>query len=302
MATPQSGIIPDHTKSGIFIEADFQTKDLDTIKQACIQSLKALHDLQQQYPEAVLGLTIAFGDQAWKAFNHPEEGKELKPFRPLGNGLAPATQHDLLIHIQSMRQDVSFALALDVIEIFGDRITVADETHGFRWVEERGLDGFIDGTENPQGEEKITQVGIIDQDQVDAGGSYVLIQKYLHDLKKWNNIPIQNQEASVGRSKKENIEFAKEVRLPSSHLGRVNIKEDGKGLKIVRRSLPFGTASGEHGLLFCAYCARLYNIEAQLLNMFGETDGKVDLLLTHLSQAISGAYYFAPSLERLQNL
>ncbi len=120
--------------------------------------------------------------------------------------------------------------------------------------------------------------------------------------KKWNKVNLQQQEACVGRSKQDNIEFDKSVRLPDSHLGRVNLKENGKTLEIVRRSLPFGTASGEHGLLFCAYCHCLHNIETQLLSMFGETDGKTDLLLTHLSKAISGAYYFAPSIERLKAL
>lgn len=301
MAHAQSGIIPEHAKSGIFIEADFQTNNLNAIRKACATSLAELATLQKQFPDADLALTIGFGDKAWRLFNHTDEGKDLKPFRPLGNGLAPATQHDLLIHIQSMRHDVSFSLALNLLALFGESIKVKDETHGFRWVEDRGLDGFVDGTENPKGE-KVQAVGIIPENQADAGGTYVLIQKYLHDLQKWNKVNIQQQEASVGRSKQENIEFAKTDRLPDSHLGRVNLKEDGKSLKIVRRSLPFGTASGEHGLLFCAYCHCLHNIEAQLLSMFGETDGKTDLLLTHLSKAISGAYYFAPSIERLKAL
>ena len=109
------------------------------------------------------------------------------------------------------------------------------------------------------------------------------------------------QEASVGRSKETNDEFSKDVRLPDSHLGRVNVKETA-WLEIVRRSLPFGKISGEHGLMFTSYCNTLHNIEVQLLNMFGDADGKTDLLLKYLSKAVSGAYYYAPSVERLQNL
>ena len=111
------------------------------------------------------------------------------------------------------------------------------------------------------------------------GGSYVLLQKYLHDLKKWDAVPTAEQEASVGRSKEPMTNSAKNVRLPDSHLGRVNVKENGAGLKIVRRSLPFGKISGEHGLMFTSYCNTLHNIEVQLLNMFGDADGKTDLLL-----------------------
>ena len=110
------------------------------------------------------------------------------------------------------------------------------------------------------------------------------------------------QEAAVCRSKQDDEEFEEDVRLPDSHLGRTSLEENGAELEIVRRSMPYGTVSGESGLMFISCSATLYNIEQQLLHMFGEADGKTDLLLTHLSTAISGAYYYAPSVERLCNL
>ena len=302
MLCPQTAIIPDHAQAGIFIEADIRDSRYDDIKTACKTSLEALAKLKTRFPEDILGMTIAFGSEAWKAFGHAEEGSEIKPFPVMGNGLAPSTQHDIYIHIQAYRQKAAFALAQSVFAAFGDSISVATEEHGLRLYEDRGLDGFVDGTENPQGDENVRNVAIIPEGRPDAGGSYVLLQKYLHDLKKWDAVPVAEQEASVGRSKEANEEFSKDVRLPDSHLGRVNLKENGVGLKIVRRSLPFGKISGEHGLMFTAYCRTLHNIEAQLLSMFGDTDGKTDLLLRHLSAAVSGGYYYAPSLERLQNL
>ena len=258
--------------------------------------------LKTRFPNDILGLTIAFGSRAWQSFGHTEEGREIKPFPELGNGLAPSTQHDLYIHIQATEQKAAYALAQSVLGAFGDSIRVATEEHGLRLYEDRGLDGFVDGTENPQGDDNVRNVAIIPEGKPDAGGSYVLLQKYLHDLKKWDAVPTAEQEASVGRSKETNDEFSKDVRLPDSHLGRVNVKENGVGLKIVRRSLPFGKISGEHGLMFTSYCNTLHNIEVQLLNMFGDADGKTDLLLKYLSKAVSGAYYYAPSVERLQNL
>jgi len=302
MNHPQTAIIPDHCKAGIFIEADILANRQNDIKTACRESLKALKALQDEYPEDSLGMTVAFGSDAWAAFGHSGEGSEIKPFRPLGGGLAPATQHDIYVHIQSMHQDTAFALSQSVLAAFGGSIRIAGEVQGFRLLQERGLDGFVDGTENPQGDDKVRDVAIIPEGRPDAGGSYVLLQKYRHDLKKWDAVPVAEQEASIGRSKESNEEFSKEVRLPDSHLGRVNLKENGVGLKIVRRSLPFGTVSGEHGLMFTAYCHTLHNIEAQLVSMFGETDGKTDLLLRNLSAAVSGAYYYAPSVERLENL
>ena len=302
MNHPQTAIIPDHCKAGIFIEADILANRQNDIKTACRESLKALKALQDKYPEDSLGMTVAFGSDAWAAFGHSGEGSEIKPFRPLGGGLAPATQHDIYVHIQSMHQDTAFALSQSVLAAFGGSIRIAGEVHGFRLLQERGLDGFVDGTENPQGDDKVRDVAIIPEGRPDAGGSYVLLQKYRHDLKKWDAVPVAEQEASIGRSKESNEEFSKEVRLPDSHLGRVNLKENGVGLKIVRRSLPFGQVGGEHGLQFIAYCASLHNIDEQLKFMFGEKDGKIDLLLKHMSTAKRSAYYYAPSVERLADL
>lgn len=299
-ATPQSAIIADHCRAGIFMEANFCTNDTTTIANACRQALIALSQLQEQFPRESLGLTIGFGSSTWQWFAHSGEGDQIKPFRPLGNGLAPATQHDIMFHIQSMRHDINFSLAKELVAIFTNIAKIKTETHGFRWIENRGLEGFVDGTENPQGD-AICDVAVI-ADGIDAGGSYVLLQKYRHDLNKWDTLSITDQENCVGRSKMDNVEFDKAKRLADSHLGRTNLKENGKTLEIVRRSLPFGTVSGEHGLMFIAYASRLNNIEAQLLSMFGETDGQIDLLLKHVSSAVSGAYYYAPSVERLQNL
>ncbi len=303
MSTPQTAITPDTCTSAIFIEADILTKP--SVQAACNRALSALARLQQAHPEDNLCLTIAFGADFWSSLNRSNEAAELKNFRPLGQGstAAPSTQHDLLIHIQSNNQGSSFDLAQNVLDAFGSSITVANETHAFRCHESRGLDGFVDGTENPKGEEDIHRIGIIGNDRPDAGGSYVLMQRYRHDLKKWNTYSLKEQEEAVARSKADDIEFEKADRHPRSHIARTNLKENGVGLKIVRRSLPYGTASGEHGLAFIAYCASLHNIEVQLLSMFGESEDKqTDLLLERLTTAVSGAYYFAPSLERLNQL
>ena len=166
--------------------------------------------------------------------------------------------------------------------------------------DDRDLIGFVDGTENPAGEETRREVAVI-KDGVDAGGSYVFVQRWEHNLKQLNRMSVPDQEMMIGRTKDANEEIDGDERPVTSHLSRVDLKEDGKGLKIVRQSLPYGTASGTHGLYFCAYCARLYNIEQQLLSMFGDTDGKRDAML-RFTKPVTGGYYFAPSLERIQAL
>ncbi|MDK4685348.1 Dyp-type peroxidase [Kingella negevensis] len=294
----KSILLNEHATHGIFMEADITQPE--NIAAASRAALDALAALQARYPEDKIGLTIAFGANFWGSLKHHVQAPELKNFPAYGKGAtqAPATQHDLLIHIQSQNHDSNFTLAQDVLAAFGAAISVKTETHGFRRHEDRGLDGFVDGTENPHGDEKILSTACNEH-----GGSYVLMQRYRHDLPKWNAYSVAEQEESVARSKIANEEFSKDMRHPRSHIARTNIKEDGKGLKIVRRSLPYGNVSGEYGLAFIAYAARLHNIEAQLQHMFGDVaDGLTDLLLERLTTAISGAYYFAPSKETLLDL
>lgn len=296
MTQIQSGILLEHRRFAIYIEAMVQG-EFDAIRQGCKKFCQALQELEQRFPEAGLGATLAFGSDIWRDLDNTNGAAELKPFAPLGKGLAPATQRDLLIHIQSLRHDVNFSLAQAALAAFGPAIRVEEETHGFRWVEDRDLSGFVDGTENPQGDAR-REVAIVAEGQPDAGGSYVFVQRWEHNLKQLQRFSVEQQEQMIGRTKQDNEELPADQRPITSHLSRVDLKEEGKGLKILRQSMPYGTASGKHGLYFIAYCARLHNIEQQLLSMFGERDGKRDDML-RFTRAVSGSYFFAPSLDHL---
>ena len=298
MSQFQSGILLEHRRFAIWLEARI-TGDLDAVRQGSKTFLQQLDALQQKFADAGLGAVIAFGDALWRDLQGADSAPELKAFSPLGKGIAPATQRDLLIHIQSLRHDVNFSLAQAALAAFADAVNIEEETHGFRWVEERDLSGFIDGTENPQGEAR-QQVAII-ADGPDAGGSYVFTQRWEHNLKLWNRMAVEKQEAIIGRTKVDNEELPGDQRPATSHLSRVDLKEEGKGLKILRQSLPYGSASGTHGLYFISYCNRLYNIEQQLLSMFGERDGKMDAML-RFTKPVTGSYFFAPALDALQAL
>lgn len=298
MSQFQSGILLEHRRFAIWLEARV-TGDLNALRQGSKSFLQQLEALQQKFADAGLGAVIAFGDALWRDLQGASSASELKAFAPLGKGIAPATQRDLLIHIQSLRHDVNFSLAQAALAAFADVVVIEEETHGFRWVEDRDLSGFVDGTENPQGEAR-QQVAIITEGP-DAGGSYVFTQRWEHNLKLWNRMAVEKQEAIIGRTKVDNAELPGDQRPVTSHLSRVDLKEEGKGLKILRQSLPYGTASGTHGLYFISYCNRLYNIEQQLLSMFGERDCKMDAML-RFTKPVTGSYFFAPSLDALQAL
>ncbi|XTZ39488.1 Dyp-type peroxidase [Salmonella enterica] len=299
MSQVQSGILPEHCRAAIWIEASVKG-DTDALRAGSKAFVDKLTTFQAQFPDANLGAVVAFGNRVWRALSRGEGAQELKDYPAYGKGLAPSTQHDVLIHILSLRHDVNFSVAQAALAAFGDLLEVKEETHGFRWVEERDLSGFVDGTENPAGEANRREVAVI-QDGIDAGGSYVMVQRWEHNLKQLDRMSVSDQEMMIGRTKVNNEEIDGDVRPVTSHLTRVDLKEAGKGLKIVRQSLPYGIASGTHGLYFCAYCARLYNIEQQLLSMFGDTDGKRDAML-RFTRPVTGGYYFAPSLDRLLSL
>ncbi len=299
MSRVQTGILPEHCRAAVWLEATIQG-DFDAVRQGCKTFTQSLDALRAKFPDARLGAVVAFGHDLWRDLSGGVGADELKNFAPLGKGLAPATQRDVMIHILSLRHDVNFSVAQAALAAFGDALKIEEEVHGFRWIEDRDLSGFVDGTENPQGEELRREVAAIGEG-VDAGGSYVFVQRWEHNLKQLNRLSVTDQEMIMGRTKDANEEIDGDERPATSHLTRVDLKENGKGLKIVRQSLPYGTASGAHGLYFIAYCARLHNIEQQLLSMFGETDGKRDGML-RFTRPVTGGYYFAPSLDKLLSL
>ncbi|MDE1514517.1 MULTISPECIES: Dyp-type peroxidase [Vibrio] len=283
----------------------FALYTLIKVRQNVAQVLSALQalpqlvaEINQQQPGAELAISIAFSQSFWQHFELAPP-PELITFAELGTGEihAPSSEVDILIHCHSTRHDLLFfALRKGISEIAED-IEIIDETYGFRYLDARDMTGFIDGTENPQAEQR-AQVALVAEGEF-AGGSYVLVQRFVHNLPAWNRLNLAAQEKVIGRTKADSVEL--EQVPAASHVGRVDIKQQGKGLKIVRHSLPYGSVSGEHGLLFMAYCHTLHNLHTMLESMYGVTDGKTDQLL-RFTKAVTGAYLFAPSSAMLQAL
>ncbi|USD33239.1 MULTISPECIES: Dyp-type peroxidase [Vibrio] len=297
MTTPQTAILPE---SGPFAQYTlFKVIQNHAAVLEQIQALPLLADeLNQQQPGAGLTLSIAFTQSFWSRCDVAMPS-ELIEFPQLGTGktVAPSSEVDVLIHCHSNRHDLHFYLLRQFLAQASDNVAIVDETYGYRYLDSRDLTDFVDGTENPK-EAQREQVAII-PDGALAGGSYVMVQRFVHDLPSWSRLNVSAQEKVIGRTKPDSIELDD---VPAaSHVGRVDIKEEGKGLKIVRHSLPYGSVSGEHGLLFIAYCNTLHNFKVMLDSMYGETDGKTDQLL-RFTEAVTGAYFFAPSMELLQAL
>ncbi|MGH2873345.1 MAG: Dyp-type peroxidase, partial [Solirubrobacteraceae bacterium] len=172
-------------------------------------------------PEGELVCVTAIGSELWDRLCGPDEPRpaELHPF-PGFNGArhsAPATAGDLLFHIRAHRLDLCFELAARLVARLDGAAGVVDEVHGFRSFDERDLLGFVDGTENPEGRAAVDAVVIADQDPAFAGGSYVVVQKYLHDLTAWSALSVEQQERVIGRTKLDDIELTDGVKPSNSH-------------------------------------------------------------------------------------
>jgi putative iron-dependent peroxidase len=185
----------------------------------------------------------------------------------------------------------------------GDAVTTVDEVHGFKYFDARDLLGFVDGTENPADQDAIDAAIIGDEDADFAGGSYVITQKYLHDLKAWNAVPVEQQENIVGRKKLSDIELDDAAKPIYAHNALTNIEKDGQQLQIVRDNMPFGEiGKGEFGTYFIGYARSPDRIEQMLINMFvGRPPGNYDRLLD-FSKAVTGTLFFVPTVTFLDNV
>ncbi len=199
--------------------------------------------------------------------------------------------------------DLCFELAAQIMTRLGDAVTAVDEVHGFRYFDDRDLIGFVDGTENPTAQTAIDAAYLGPEDAPFAGGSYVIVQKYLHDVAGWNALPTETQERIIGRAKHSNIELDDSVKPTYAHNALTTIVEDGKEIKIIRDNMPFGrVAEKEFGTYFIGYARSPRTIEQMLENMFvGRPPGNYDRLLD-FSVAKTGNLFFAPSATFLENV
>jgi porphyrinogen peroxidase len=257
-------------------------------------------------PEAELTCVVGIGSLLWDRLTNGPRPADLHPFRELvgPRHTAPGTPGDLLFHIRAHRFDLCFELAQRLTERLLGLADVVDEVHGFRSFDERDVLGFVDGTENPEGDAASEAVLIADEDPAFAGGSYVIVQKYTHDLTAWDAMSTEEQERVIGRTKLSDIEFPDEDKPPNSHLAlNVITGPDGEQRQIMRFNMPFGrVGQREFGTYYIAYARTSELIELMLSHMFlGDPPGTTDRILD-FSTALTGCLFFVPPLEMLDDI
>ncbi|MFI6155230.1 Dyp-type peroxidase [Kitasatospora sp. NPDC051170] len=255
-------------------------------------------------PEGGLTCVTGIGSDAWDRLFAGPRPAGLHPFQEVaGTGhRAPATPGDLLLHLRAGRMDLCFELATRITDRLAGAATVVDSVQGFKYFDDRDLLGFVDGTENPEGADAVRAVVVGEEDPGFAGGSYVIVQKYLHDLAKWNGIGVDEQERAVGRTKLDDIEFDDDAKPADSHVALTSLTgPDGESREIVRFNMPFGSFEhgGEYGTYFIGYAADPAVTEEMLANMFvGRPPGTTDRLLD-FSTAVTGSLFFVPTADLL---
>jgi putative iron-dependent peroxidase len=304
-ALPQSVLMP-LSGSAIFLVVQVEPGGEDQARDLLERISGLVRSVGFRVPGGNLSCVTSIGSDVWdRLFSGPRPA-ELHPFVELKGRThhAPSTPGDLLFHIRAAHQDQCFELASQIMTVLDGAATVVDEVHGFKYFEMRDLLGFVDGTENPTGADAQAAVLVGDEDPGFRGGSYVMVQKYLHDLKAWNALTVEQQELAVGRTKLDDIEFDDAKKPGNAHIV-LNVIEDADGnqLQILRDNMPFGTiGTQEFGTYYIGYAKTPTVTELMLRRMFiGVPEGNHDRLLD-FSTAVTGCLFFTPAADFLDDL
>jgi len=277
------------------------------VKDLCGNIGFVARSLRNRFPGSDASCVMGFGAGVWtRLFPDQARPKELTVFEEIKGAkhTAVSTPGDLFFHIRATRLDVCQEAASLIVSMLQDAVYPIDEVQGFRYFDGRAIIGFVDGTENPEEDERTAFATIGEEDADFTGGSYAFVQKYLHDMAAWNALPVEEQEKAIGRRKYNDLELSDEEKPKNAHNAVTNITdEDGNELKIVRANMPFANPTrGEFGTYFIGYAGTFSTTRRMLENMFvGDPVGSTDRLL-EFSTAVTGTLFFVPSRETLEEL
>ena len=279
----------------------------EAVKGLCGSFPVLVRSMKNRFPQDEVSGVMGFGAKVWgRLFPDSPRPKELAEFVEIRGEkhVAVSTPGDLFFHIRAKRTDLCFELAAQASAQLSGAVESIDEVHGFRYFDGRAILGFVDGTENPEADEKLEAAVIGDEDGDFAGGSYAFVQKYLHDMQAWNALSTEDQEKAIGRRKFTDLELGDDEKPENAHNAVTNISDDqGNELKIVRANMPFANPSrGEYGTYFIGYAGTFSTTRKMLENMFvGEPVGNTDRLLD-FSTAVTGTLFFVPTFDLLEEL
>lgn len=295
-------------KNTIFMVWQFKdnTSYEEAFKDLCALVINLNNSAITRFPESKASCVLGISCHAWKKLELPTPlPKELVPFKEIKGSMhtAVSTPGDLHLHFRADNSSLCVDMAIEITKILQPVADCLVDIQGFRYWDGRSILGFVDGTENPQGADRDFFAKVGEEDANYQGGSYVFVQKYVHDMSAWNKMSVEEQEKVIGRSKQNDIELSGDKKPSNAHVALTNVKgEDGEELKVVRDNMPFRTNdNGEVGTYFIAYASTFSTVQKMLENMFiGNPVGNYDRILD-FSVAKTGTLFFAPTMDMLSS-
>jgi porphyrinogen peroxidase len=293
MSSPQGGIFALGTASHAYLEFTVLPGRAGRDLVTAISSLRE--------PRTTMGgvnLVAGFRPELWREALPGDAPTELAGFNDDVTGsdgfVMPATQHDAVLWLSASAYDVIFEVARKVIADLHDLATVAEETSSWPYMHDRDLTGFIDGSENPTLVDAPDLV-LIPEGRPGAGGTILLLQRWVHDTAAWESLAVASQERVIGRTKLDSVELSDQA--PDSHVASTDQDRFGD---IFRRNMPYGTVT-DHGTMFVGFSSTQGPLATMLESMAGAAGGTRDAL-TRYTHPLTGAYYFVPSTESLRRV
>ncbi|MBM7455777.1 putative iron-dependent peroxidase [Oceanisphaera litoralis] len=297
--TAQAGICAEPNLHAHYLMFEIRPHRFEAVRAALAEIPALWQGLRQDYPDAAFSGVVAVGNEAWDELYPGARPAELMPFpaQQQGQRIAPETPFDLFFQLRADRLDVAYIAVQRVMALLAGKVELQEERQGFRYLDGRDMTGFVDGTENPQGDDR-AEVALVGEGRF-ADGSYLHVQRYRHKMTRWQKLAVKAQEDIYGRTKSDNIEYESARKAPTAHTRRTSLKDAaGNGMEILRQSMPWGTAAAQ-GLVFVSCCHTPLHFTRMLENMYQPDDAGHFDHLTLFTQAETGAAFFAPSEEWL---
>ncbi|NQZ08094.1 MAG: Dyp-type peroxidase [Algicola sp.] len=303
MAQEQLGVCAEANIHGLYLL--FNANDgREAFIRGVLSQLPALFDeLGERFSEAMLTGMVCIGANYWDELYPDNRPALLKPFPAMSHGGydMPGVPYDILVQVRSDRADVNHLMGLQIAALFANSVDLVDQLKGFRYLDGRDLTGFVEGTKNPRGMKKHKVALVGDEDPGFSGGSYIHIQRYRHNLRRWESLDVLEQEKVIGRTKIKNQEFAESKKPPCCHIKRADLKDEkGQPMEILRQSMPYGHLKLQ-GLFFMSCCKTPEYFEKILRSMIKGDEHRNSDALLNFTEAETGAAFFAPSRTFLQN-
>ncbi|WP_394209580.1 Dyp-type peroxidase [Enterovibrio calviensis] len=295
----QIGVLTNPTTHAEFLT--FSLKDqwlnLDEIGDALSQLPGIEKSIRQKDPSAGVSMTMGFSANAWP-FLFPDLAmpEELHVFPEMKNGPRhfPSTAGDIFLMVKSDRKDLNFQIAKYAAKALSDIATLIEDIQGYKYLDNRDMIDFVDGTENPIEDERVESVLISDETDAYRGGSYLVVQRYIDRQSLWDEQATEHQENVIGRTKMDDIELSDDDKPAWAHNAKSKVEIDGEEVKMYRQNRPYGNAM-EHGTMFIGFAKTPSIIETSLTQMiYADDNGDYDRLLDFV-EAKTGANYFIPS-------